>query len=80
MNNKPVRRMEGVLLGICWALLYSQGHRKNWAEGHGEEWKQCASTVCVLFTVTEGLLLMLLQAALSSPTGDPHPHSKSIQG
>lgn len=87
MNNKPVRRMEVVcVVGNVGITLFSGGQAElgRRARGRVEEFhcaqQQHAGTVCILFTVTEGLRFVLLQAAQSSPTGDPHPHSKSIQG
>lgn len=85
MNNKPVRRMEGVcVVGNVGITLFSGGQNQlgRRARGRVEEFhctqQQCAGTVCILFTVTEELMFVLLRTAQSSPTGDSH--SKSIQG
>lgn len=84
MNNKPVRRMEGVcVVRNVGITLFSGGQKQlgRRARGRVQEFhcsqQQCAGTVYILVTVTEGLMVMLLPAAQSSPTGDPH--SKAIR-
>lgn len=84
MNNKPVRRMErACVVGNVGITLFS-GQQKQLgrrARGRVQEFhcaqQQCAGTVWILFTVTEGFMVVLLQAAQSSPTG--YPHSKAFR-
>lgn len=80
MNNKPVRRMEGVWW--CWEF----GHyRSSWAEGHREEWKSfkhniSVQVLCVFCSLSQRDLCSCFFRQLSPPPQDiPIPAPKAFR-